>query len=197
MAYISYIRYKQSHCNVPGCPNKHQARGWCKKHYGLWRHQGDPMRVGIRLCPECRLRNFRLSTCHHMCKVCWHQYIHGVEPGVGRGTPLERALRLVLMLNGTRGCWIWIGVQKEWKGVRKKSGNGAKMRVGNTNVSPRTVLYDHFIGKPRGPRLYARCGEALCMNPYHASSSQRRSPIVAHWPNFPTGFTFRDDRRAA
>lgn len=36
----------QTSCIVPGCDNKHHARGWCGKHYYRWRQHGDPLAGG-------------------------------------------------------------------------------------------------------------------------------------------------------
>ena len=30
-------------CTIPGCPNSHDARGFCSKHYAAWRAHGDPL----------------------------------------------------------------------------------------------------------------------------------------------------------
>ena len=31
-------------CSIDGCKGRHQAHGWCMRHYGRWREYGDPMR---------------------------------------------------------------------------------------------------------------------------------------------------------
>ena len=30
-------------CNLDGCDNPHDARGWCRVHYQRWRRYGDPL----------------------------------------------------------------------------------------------------------------------------------------------------------
>jgi len=30
-------------CEIEGCENSHQARGWCNKHYIRWTRNGDPL----------------------------------------------------------------------------------------------------------------------------------------------------------
>lgn len=30
-------------CSIPGCGKPHDARGWCKNHYGRWSRYGDPL----------------------------------------------------------------------------------------------------------------------------------------------------------
>jgi hypothetical protein len=32
-------------CEIPGCDGRHEARGWCPKHYQRWRRYGDPLTV--------------------------------------------------------------------------------------------------------------------------------------------------------
>lgn len=31
-------------CTIPGCDDPIKARGWCNRHYHLWRRNGDPER---------------------------------------------------------------------------------------------------------------------------------------------------------
>jgi len=33
---------KHKHCTIPGCHEPHEARGYCERHYGIWRRHGDP-----------------------------------------------------------------------------------------------------------------------------------------------------------
>lgn len=35
-------------CSIDGCGSKIHARGWCSRHYGLWRHKGDPLASATR-----------------------------------------------------------------------------------------------------------------------------------------------------
>ena len=39
-------------CSVPNCNNPHDARGYCKKHYHIFKHQGL---IPSKLCsiPDC------------------------------------------------------------------------------------------------------------------------------------------------
>lgn len=30
-------------CSIPGCGKRHGAKGWCYKHYDIWRNHGDPL----------------------------------------------------------------------------------------------------------------------------------------------------------
>lgn len=32
-------------CTIDGCGGRHEARGWCHKHYTRWRRYGDPERL--------------------------------------------------------------------------------------------------------------------------------------------------------
>lgn len=36
------MRYKQSHCDVDGCKNKHRSGGFCNKHYIAYRKGKNP-----------------------------------------------------------------------------------------------------------------------------------------------------------
>ena len=35
-------------CSVDGCNNKHQAKGFCDKHYRKWKRHGDPLTIADR-----------------------------------------------------------------------------------------------------------------------------------------------------
>ena len=37
---------KATRCGIPGCGNKHEARGWCNRHYLRWWKHGDPLTPG-------------------------------------------------------------------------------------------------------------------------------------------------------
>lgn len=39
-------------CSIEGCGRQHQARGWCYRHWRLWKQFGDPMRPS-KTCAEC------------------------------------------------------------------------------------------------------------------------------------------------
>lgn len=52
-------------CNVPDCNNRHEAQGWCEKHYKRWKKYGDPLGSsgynslpppGFARCRHCGLR---------------------------------------------------------------------------------------------------------------------------------------------
>ncbi|HEY7824270.1 MAG TPA: HNH endonuclease signature motif containing protein [Acidimicrobiia bacterium] len=33
-------------CSIPGCHERHEARGWCNKHYLRWKRHGNPLGWG-------------------------------------------------------------------------------------------------------------------------------------------------------
>lgn len=33
-------------CSIDDCSNKHEAYGWCHKHYVRWKKHGDPLKIG-------------------------------------------------------------------------------------------------------------------------------------------------------
>jgi len=41
------MRFRQSHCDYPGCPNKHYYSGYCAKHAQRKRRYGDPSKVTL------------------------------------------------------------------------------------------------------------------------------------------------------
>lgn len=46
------------HCSEPGCPSRHYARGWCRRHYQRWWRTGSPTQSTVRRgdsrpCPSC------------------------------------------------------------------------------------------------------------------------------------------------
>jgi len=38
-------------CKIDGCDRKHEARGWCQKHYFNWYATGNPLGNGNRTGP--------------------------------------------------------------------------------------------------------------------------------------------------
>ena len=38
-------------CGIGGCGRKHEARGWCKKHYLRWKSHGDPLKTKRNMEP--------------------------------------------------------------------------------------------------------------------------------------------------
>lgn len=43
-------------CSVPGCGQPHKTRGYCVRHYQLWRRHGDPLKSKARFFPGVSLR---------------------------------------------------------------------------------------------------------------------------------------------
>jgi hypothetical protein len=37
------VEGKPRTCDIKGCKEPHEARGWCSKHYHRWRTWGDPL----------------------------------------------------------------------------------------------------------------------------------------------------------
>ena len=64
-------------CSIPGCSNKHQARGWCAAHYRRWKVKGDPE-------PDIPLK----------------QYMWGEDP-------ITRFRSCVDTSAGLKGCHLW------------------------------------------------------------------------------------------
>lgn len=49
-------------CTIEGCEKIDFARGWCSRHYTIWKRHGDPthrlrgeVRDGKRICPRCKV----------------------------------------------------------------------------------------------------------------------------------------------
>lgn len=38
-------------CSVPGCGQPHKTRGYCTRHYQIWRRNGDPLNPKARFFP--------------------------------------------------------------------------------------------------------------------------------------------------
>lgn len=34
-------------CSIDGCDRAHYGRGWCRRHYDMWRNHGDPLAASI------------------------------------------------------------------------------------------------------------------------------------------------------
>lgn len=40
-----HSRAASPRCSISGCEGKHEARGWCKKHWYRWRRNGHPLKL--------------------------------------------------------------------------------------------------------------------------------------------------------
>lgn len=40
---VSPMRSQTTTCSIPDCNGRHEARGWCDKHYQRWQRHGDPL----------------------------------------------------------------------------------------------------------------------------------------------------------
>ena len=65
-------------CSVKGCNKKHDAQGYCPRHYQMWRSHGDPLHVPVhvtRFCSidGCENKHWAKEFCKHHYKK-WKRY---------------------------------------------------------------------------------------------------------------------------
>jgi len=59
-------------CSVKGCNKKHDAQGYCPRHYQMWRSHGDPLHVPVHVTRFCSIEGCENK--HWAKEFCKHHY---------------------------------------------------------------------------------------------------------------------------
>lgn len=98
-------------CSIDGCGEKHTARGWCKRHYYIWKRNGDPLIVKwAPRGPSCSIEGCRNKhKAYGWCENHYKRWQRHGDPEAGQQqykTP-EEAFHARTQWDGE--CLIWIG----------------------------------------------------------------------------------------
>lgn len=85
-----------------------------------------------------------------------------------------RFISKVIMPQNSRECWLWNG------GIDDANGYGY-LSLHNCKVYPHRFSYEHFNGKiPYKAVVHHKCGNRICVNPYHLETMLRGSHTSEH-----------------
>lgn len=173
-------------CTIPDCGKPVVGRGWCARHYGIWRTHGDPLhpvrsyeRRGER-CSEkgCPDKPKRTGLCH---KHATRQEKYGTTM-----EPRQRKFWAKVQRGDPSDCWPWTGLLQS-NGYGQFGMGAAK----GTRLTHR-IAYQYLIGPiPDGLVLDHTCHTAdpqcvdndecphrRCCNPAHLEPVTRRENIA-------------------
>jgi hypothetical protein len=165
-------------CSVPGCPEKHFGRSYCRTHYERWKRNGDPLflhRPGGRCAVDgCAVDVWARGYCRtHYRRFMRHGDPLGSAPPPKRADPMERFFSMV---EKTGTCWLWSG------GI-SRTGYGNFWVNGGT-VSAHRFSYTHLVGLiPAGLDLDHLCRVRRCVNPAHleaVTEAENNRRMMAH-----------------
>ena len=150
-------------CDVPGCESKHEARGFCPRHYKNF------MKHGTVEAPRMKDRSCSVDGCERnartrgWCSMHYKRWAHrGGDPAEHmHERPLdERLMRRLVPSEG--GCL-------EWTGARHPTG------YGQIGVTTGVLAYTHRVAwefafrreVPDGMWVLHHCDNPPCCNPDH------------------------------
>lgn len=159
-------------CTVDGCDKKHNAKGWCVKHYHRFLKHGDPTVGGFTP----RLTACSVSDCERGGKIvlgfCTHHHhlatVHGdVHKTPSRRTVTRSATLADRIQAGTPqglpedACW-------EWEHYRDKKNYGFFKFRGKAYLAHRAA-YTVSIDQELSSDIVVRhkCDNPPCVNPSH------------------------------
>ncbi|MEU8920304.1 HNH endonuclease signature motif containing protein [Kitasatospora sp. NPDC048545] len=179
-------------CSISDCTGRTVGRGWCARHYGIWRTHGDPLHPVRRYVrqgsecvhPGCDLKPQRRNLCNKHAK---REEAHGETTD-----PRERRFWAKVDKNGptpenrpTLGpCWIWTGY------IHAPSGYGQYGLRNGTRLVHR-ISYQYLVGPiPKGLHLDHLCRRRECCRPDHLEpvtprENLRRGDQGAFWGYVP------------
>lgn len=172
-------------CSIPDCGGKPVGRGWCARHYGIWRTYGDPLHPVRRYVRQsaqcghvgCPNKPKRRGLCEKHAK---REDVHGETTD-----PRERRFWAKVDRRGNDECWPWTG-QIQWNGYGQFGGNGNGTRLAHRiayaytfgEIPPGMVL-DHVCHtRDRACRETSDCAHRRCCNPSHLQPLPQRENIA-------------------
>jgi very-short-patch-repair endonuclease len=84
-------------CSVDGCKSKHNAKGYCGRHYVLWIRHGDPLHIPVQVTRLCSIEGCEKK--HSAYGYCVHHY----DKWTKWGDPLHIPVQ-VTRLCSIEGC---------------------------------------------------------------------------------------------
>lgn len=155
-------------CSIPDCGEHAFGRGWCARHYAIWRTYGDPLhpvrsytRQGVACTHAgCGEKPKRRGMCE---KHVRREIKHGETTD-----PRERLFWAKVAKDGPipeyrsdlGPCWIWGGYVDPRTGYGQFGGKGTKL--------PHRIAYQYSVGPiGKGLHLDHLCRVRICVNPGH------------------------------
>ncbi|NUP47546.1 MAG: HNH endonuclease [Catenulispora sp.] len=170
-------------CTIPDCGKPVMGRGWCSRHYGIWRKFGDPLHPVRKYerrdgeCSEsgCTNKLNRNGMCHkHATRM--ERYGTTMEP-------YERRFWASVDRRGEDQCWPWMGVlQSNGYGMYGSIGSRLAHRIAyrlTAGPIPEGLVLDHLCHtRDRSCADNANCPHRRCVNPTHLEPVTRRENIA-------------------
>ena len=154
-------------CSVEECATPRRAKGFCEKHYRLWKKHGDPNKGAIvRQDSKCEVGGCDSTPlARNLCKthyLRWYKYGDAEEP-VRRHSDAEQAFSAMTERNGE--CLEWTGC---------KSRGYGKLRVGGKMIAAHRYAWERVNGpSPRDAELDHICHNRACVNVEHLRPATR------------------------
>ena len=150
-------------CTVEGCSNKHEAKGYCNKHYLRLRKHGDPNYVrepaicGVDGCDNVALARGYCGSHYRRLRL------YGAPLADSPSRTAQLAFVESVVSSPPGECVIW-------PFSKTAQGYGEVRREGRRWLAHRLTLALHSGGEPKGMRAcHGPCHNRLCVNPTHLS----------------------------
>jgi hypothetical protein len=166
-------------CQIEGCEQPSDRRGWCNRHYIRWRRHGDPLGGGpekintgltnpICLIGGCDGPRFARGWCQRH-YIRWRT--HG-DPMMTLRPNYDLSLqaRLWAGIQQTDGCWPWTG-------GKHRAGYGVIRDGGDTVLTHRLMWVLTFGPIPKGMDVCHRCDNPPCCRPGHLFVGTREDNV--------------------
>ena len=148
-------------CEVEGCEDRHDARGYCSRHYQKFAKYGDPL-AGYEKRPG---RTCSVDGCEEavICKDrCQRHYDTFRKFGRDHILSLEDRFWEKVDKRGPDECW-------EWRGARNSHGYGNFKAGRGGFVGAHRISLEWSLGAPVPAHLFVlhSCDNPPCVNPAH------------------------------
>jgi HNH endonuclease len=166
-------------CKAPTpepCPEPHEAKGYCAKHYRAWRLYGNPLEARYTK-PLCSVdpSHGRATGGLEMCKPCYDRNRWHGDPTMGKPyrsrDEMEPTVRFDALVDRNGPLPLWapcLGPCWLWTGNLTCKGYAADFSVDGRSTKPHRWSYEHFIGPiPVGLTIDHLCLVKSCVNPFH------------------------------